>query len=113
MEILGFIYYVRFVDDFCIVVKSPEEILSKVHLLDGFLKEQLLLRLHPRKLYLQHYKKGVLFVGAFILPGRIYVSNRVVGNTYNAVRKFNRIAENGFAEAYVEKFVSTMNSYYG
>ena len=32
---------------------------------------------------------------------------------YNAVRKFNRIAENGFAEAYVEKFVSTMNSYYG
>lgn len=60
MEILGFIYYVRFVDDFCIVVKSPEEILSKVHLLDGFLKEQLLLRLHPRKLYLQHYKKGVL-----------------------------------------------------
>lgn len=113
MEILGFMYYVRFVDDFCIVVKSPEEILSKVHLLDGFLKEQLLLRLHPRKLYLQHYKKGVLFVGAFILPGRIYVSDRVVGNTYNAVRKFNRIAENGFAEAYVEKFVSTMNSYYG
>lgn len=113
MEILGFRHYVRFVDDFCIVVKSPEEILSKVHLLDGFLKEQLLLRLHPRKLYLQHYKKGVLFVGAFILPGRIYVSNRVVGNTYNAVRKFNRIAENGFAEAYVEKFVSTMNSYYG
>lgn len=54
-----------------------------------------------------------MFVGAFILPGRIYVSNRVVGNTYNAVRKFNRIAENGFAEAYVEKFVSTMNSYYG
>ena len=47
------------------------------------------------------------------MPGRIYVSDRVVGNTYNAVRKFNRIAENGFAEAYVEKFVSTMNSYYG
>ena len=113
MVILGFRHYVRFVDDFCIVVTSPEEILSKVHLLDGFLKEQLLLRLHPKKLYLQHYKKGVLFVGAFILPGRIYVSNRVVGNTYNAVRKFNKIAENGFAEAYVEKFVSTMNSYYG
>ena len=28
MEILGFRHYVRFVDDFCIVVKSPEEILS-------------------------------------------------------------------------------------
>lgn len=113
MEILGFRHYVRFVDDFCIVVKSPDEILSKVSLMNGFLKEQLLLQLHPKKVYFQHYKKGVLFVGAFILPGRIYISNRVVGNAYDAVRKFNKIAERGFAEAYVEKFVSTMNSYYG
>ncbi len=33
--------------------------------------------------------------------------------THITLSKFNRIAENGFAEAYVEKFVSTMNSYYG
>ena len=111
--ILGFRYYVRFVDDLSIVGKSIEEIMSKVPQMNNFLKEQLLLQLHPKKLYLQHYKKGVLFVGAFILPGRIYVSNRVVGNTYNAVRKFNKIAESGFAYAHVEKFVSTMNSYFG
>ena len=113
MEILGFKHYVRFVDDFCIVVNSPKDILPKVSQMNGFLKEQLLLQLHPKKVYFQHYKKGVLFVGAFILPGRIYISKRVVGNVYDAVRKFNKIAETGFAEAYAEKFVSTMNSYYG
>ena len=113
MEILGFKHYVRFVDDFCIVVNSPKDILPKVSQMNGFLKEQLLLQLHPKKVYFQHYKKGVLFVGAFILPGRIYISKRVVGNAYDAVRKFNKIAETGFAEAYAEKFVSTMNSYYG
>lgn len=113
MNILGLKHYVRFVDDFCIVVRSREEILPKVPLMNNFLKEQLLLQLHPRKLYLQHYKKGVLFVGAYIMPGRIYISNRVVGNAYNAVRKFNKIAESGLAEAHLEKFVSTMNSYLG
>lgn len=113
MDVLGLKHYVRFVDDFCVVVNNPEEILGKVDLLDSFLKEQLLLRLHPKKLYFQHHSKGVLFVGAFIKPGRIYISNRVVGNTYNAVHKFNKIAESGFAYAHVDKFISTMNSYFG
>lgn len=112
-EIRGIKHYVRFVDDFAFVMRDKEDILSNVPILDEYLKEQLLLQLHPKKIYIQHYSKGVLFVGAFILPGRIYISNRVVGNLYAAISKFNKIAKEGFAEAHVAKFVATMNAYFG
>ena len=112
-EICGIKHYVRFVDDFGFVMRFKEDILKYVPLLNDYLKEQLLLELHPKKIYIQHYSKGVLFVGAFILPGRIYISNRVVGNIYDAVSKYNKIAKEGFCEAHIETFVATMNSYYG
>jgi len=112
-EILGIKHYVRFVDDFAFVMRNKEDILNTVPLLDSYLKEQLLLKLHPKKIYIQHHSKGVLFVGAFILPGRIYISNRVVGNLYDVISKYNKIAEEGFAEAHADKFVATLNSYYG
>ena len=102
----------RFVDDFAFVMRNKEDILNTVPLLDSYLKEQLLLKLHPKKIYIQHHSKGVLFVGAFILPGRIYISNRV-GNLYDVISKYNKIAEEGFAEAHADKFVATLNSYYG
>ena len=104
---------IHFVDDFAFVMRNKEDILNTVPLLDSYLKEQLLLKLHPKKIYIQHHSKGVLFVGAFILPGRIYISNRVVGNLYDVISKYNKIAEEGFAEAHADKFVATLNSYYG
>ena len=105
--------YIRFVDDFSFVMRNKEDILTNLPLLNDYLKEQLLLELHPKKIYIQHYTKGVLFVGAFILPGRIYISNRVVGNLYDAVNRFNKILKDGFAESYVDKFIATMNAYFG
>jgi len=111
--ICGIKHYVRFVDDFGFVMRFKEDILKNIPLLNSYLKEQLLLELHPKKIYIQHFSKGVLFVGAFILPNRIYISNRVVGNIYDAVNKYNKIAKEGFCEAHIETFVATMNSYYG
>ena len=43
------------------------------------------LRLHPRKMYLQHYSKGVMFVGGMIKPGRKYLSHRTRGRLYARV----------------------------
>jgi len=74
--------YIRFVDDFVIVVPSTEqfdgkEIIKQIHqkaIL--WLKENLCLTLHPDKFYLQDAKKGVAFVGSVIKPHRIYSCNR-------------------------------------
>lgn len=112
-EVLDIRHYVRFVDDFAFVVRRKEDILRVLPLFGKYLKEQLLIELHPKKIYIQHHSKGILFVGAFILPGRIYISNRVVGNLYNVINKYNKLMDEGFAEAHAEKFVTILNSYYG
>jgi hypothetical protein len=108
------IRHIRFVDDFVCVVKNRDEFLSfGLPALKQFLSKQLLVQLHPKKIYLQHYTKGVVFVGAMILPGRIYISNRTVGGMYRKIHRYNKIAEQGMAFFYAEKFVQTMNSYFG
>lgn len=33
----------------------------------------------PRKMYLQHYSKGIPYIGGMMKPGRTYISNRTVG----------------------------------
>lgn len=73
------------------------------------------LSLHPRKIYLQHYTKGVLFIGGMILPGRKYLSNRTVGFCYDAIDRLNRLAAGSpdYVKTHGEEFVSTINSYLG
>ena len=51
--ICGIKHYVRFVDDFGFVMRFKEDILKNVPLLNSYLKEQLLLELHPKKIYIQ------------------------------------------------------------
>lgn len=113
MEVKGFKRYLRFVDDFVLVASSAESIRSVIPELDEYLSSSLLVSLHPRKRYLQHYSKGIHFVGAFIHAGRIYISRRTLGNLYTCIMHYNTLASEGKASAYAEKFVASLNSYFG
>ncbi|MEI6435274.1 MAG: hypothetical protein WCP32_10550, partial [Bacteroidota bacterium] len=74
----------------------------------------LMLQLHPRKIYLQHYTKGVVFLGAVIKPYRNYIANRPKANFYQAVRTYNRLVERTSPSPELKKqFVCCMNSYLG
>jgi RNA-directed DNA polymerase len=57
------------------------------------LHDTLKLTLHPNKIYLQHYSKGVQFLGAVIKPHRIYIANRTKGNFYSAIEKQNALVK--------------------
>ena len=54
---LGMRYYGRYTDDFVLVHKDREHLASLVPRIRDFLKSELGLTLHPRKIYLQHYSK--------------------------------------------------------
>ena len=73
---LGCRHYGRYVDDFYLVDASPERLLSCVVPIRMFLKEDLHLTLHPRKLYLQEQAKGVPFLGCVLKGGRRRLSRR-------------------------------------
>jgi hypothetical protein len=107
-------YYGRYVDD--IVVVHPDHAYLKTVIVATrkYLKTKLMLQLHPKKIYLQHFLKGVKFLGAVIMPHRIYIANRTKGNFYNAIRNQNEIARNHKPTSEDRiKFICSMNSYLG
>ena len=112
---LGIRYYGRYVDDFVLVHTNKAYLKSLIPIISKFLKTELHLKLHPKKIYLQHYSKGVSYIGGFIKPNRIYVSKRTKGNFYEAIHKQNKLIENTTNPSKVEKllFLSSMNSYLG
>ena len=107
-------FFGRYVDDFVIIHNDKEFLKCLIQKIRAFLKEELLLELHPKKIYLQHYSKGVQFLGTVIKPHRIYIANRTKGNFYEALEKQNIIARHHKpSKEEQNNFLSSMNSYLG
>lgn len=108
------VYHGRYVDDMVLVHTDCNHLLMVKHRIEQWLSGKEL-RLHPKKIYLQHISKGVLFVGGMIKPGRIYLSNRTIGMMFSKIDAFNRKAKAHpdyvFRHAY--KFQAVINSYLG
>ena len=112
---LGLKYYGRYVDDFVIVHESKEYLRGLIPKLADYLRSDLGLVLHPRKVYLQHYSHGVKYLGCVVMPYRIYIANRTKGNLYQAIEKYNEMAKNRMEDkgSLLNKMRSSMNSYLG
>lgn len=93
-------YYGRYVDDFVIIHKDKEYLKSVIPQIKNFLKDELHLTLHPKKIYLQEIKHWVQFLWAYIKPYRKYRAKRTIWNFYNKMRECNR-----------EPWESSLNSY--
>lgn len=77
-------YYGRYVDDFILIHPDKGYLLWMIKKIDSYLSTELNLQLHPHKIYLQHYTKGVAYLVAIIKPHRTYVGLRIKGNFYQA-----------------------------
>lgn len=110
----GIRYYGRYVDDFILVHQDKAYLKALIPIIKATLQEQLKLTLHPKKIYLQHYSKGVQFLGTVIKPHRIYITNRTKGKFYNAIQKQNAlVTEHKPNMGQQARFLSCMNSYLG
>lgn len=112
---LGVKYYGRYVDDFVIVHPDKQFLIDIQPKLRAFMQEKLGLTLHPKKVYLQHYTKGVKFIGAVVKPYREYIANRTKGNLYEKIDKFNQDIKADYKAAgrQLDDVVSSINSYLG
>ena len=111
---LGIKYYGRYVDDFLLVYHDKEYLLSLIPKIRDFLKDKLGLTLHPRKTYIQHYTKGVNFLGVVIKPHRITSGKRLRGNFYDAMIEHNsKTCEKKPSKEEQASFLCSMNSYLG
>jgi RNA-directed DNA polymerase len=113
---LGCKYYGRYVDDMVIIHKDKEYLKSVILILKQKLFEMTFLELHPKKIYLQHFSKGVAFLGTIIKPYRIYVKNRIKGNFYKKIFYWNDFFEKSkykFSKVAGRNFLASINSYLG
>ena len=109
-------YYGRYVDDIVIVHQDKEYLKSIIPLLKEHLRNELSLELHPKKIYLQHFSKGVNFLGTVIKPYRIYIRNRIKANFYQKIRHWNNFLSRKqyqLTDADAKQFLSSINSYLG
>ena len=107
-------YYGRYVDDFVIVHEDKEYLRNLIPKLSEYLQSELQTTIHSKKIYLQHYSKGVKYLGAVIKPHKTYIANRTKGNFYNAIEKQNQIArDHKPTKEEQQAFQSSMNSYLG
>lgn len=106
----------RYVDDTAIVDCDKERLLAAMPLIREHLWKTAGVRVNPKKYYLQHYKKGVKFLGMVIKGDRRYVANRTLGKAMCRLHGFNKMAEErgaAWCKANAEHFVSCINSYLG
>ena len=114
-------YYGRYVDDMIFVDSDKERLIWAIQKIKEYLAINLYLKLHPKKIYLQHTSKGVNFLGVFIKPYRILAGKRVKRNFYNNV--YNELfilsslnlqsSDSKYINELLIKFKQLINSYLG
>ncbi len=113
---LGCRYFGRYVDDIVIVHHNKEYLKSLIPVLAEYLKKEFFLELHPKKIYFQHFSKGVSFLGAVLKPHRIYIGNQTKWSFYKKIRHRNDFIEENQGEfngENLKEFLSCTNSYLG
>lgn len=109
MVVNEFIYYGRYVDDYYIVCESKDKIKKWIKIMGDYLSSNLSVSLHPNKVYIQPYRKGIKFIGSVVKGSRMYVSNSTVSNLYLFIHRYNHEV----SAANAEHMVQSLNSYWG
>jgi hypothetical protein len=115
-EKMGIKHYGRYVDDMFFVHSDKEFLKSIISKVGDYLQKELGLKVHPKKVYFQHYEKGVGFLGTFIKPWRIYIGNKTKHNFYATAGMWNdlTVKNHGFVnKEEAAKFLAFSNSYLG
>lgn len=107
-------YYGRYVDDMVFVHRDKNYLKELIPVVDQQLTK-IGLKLHPNKIYLQHFSKGVSFLGRFIKPYRTYTGTRAKVSFKNAIREVNTMLDDpeNIDMTALREIQSKINSYVG
>ena len=101
------------VDDYAMVCDDIKVLKLVIREVEAYLRDELLLKCHSEKTYLQPVSHGVKFLGKWIKPHRRYTITRTVNRFRVAVRKSIAAAENGLSPIGAESIRASLNSYLG
>jgi hypothetical protein len=104
-------HYVRYTDDFLIVGNDPAELETFLQPIQNFLRKRLKLELHPDKVEIRRYTKGVDFLGYVAFPHFRLLRKKTEKRMY---RKLGRVIA-GYQQNRIakERAEASLNSYLG
>lgn len=103
--------YARYTDDF-VIVSSDKEYLEKLLTpIQTFLRDQLALGLHPKKVILRKYQQGIDFLGYVMLPGHIAVRTKTRRRIFRKLKE--RVGQYKGGEIKEETLFGSLRSYMG
>lgn len=106
--------FVHYTDDTVIIVHDYEKWRRDEKTIEEFISQELHLLWHPDKKYVQHYTKGVEFLGFKIKRDRILPGDRVAHNfLWSVKREIAKSCDSKYFCADKEHFMQTVNSYTG
>lgn len=82
-------YYIRYTDDFVILSKNKDQLKQLIPKIEDFLKENLKMSLHPKKIIIRDYYLGIDFLGYVVFP------HFVLPRTKTKKRIFRKLSERG------------------
>ena len=113
---LGIKYYGRYVDDMYFM-HNDKDFLKQCILKVQEKMQTYGMLIHPKKIYLQHYTKGLEFLGRYIKPYRTYVSSRTKNNFLQMIQRMEKDLEKGYdyllEQMLLPYYLSCFNSYMG
>ena len=104
----------QFVDDFVIVCDDERFLIDSLPKISSFLSGKLHLTMHKDKRYLQPVSHGLLFVGTYSKPLRLYLSNRTLARFKERCNGFRRLMEQReLTPLDCQRIEQVINSYLG
>jgi RNA-directed DNA polymerase len=103
--------YVRYTDDFTIVGNDPVALNALLPSIADFLRERLRLKLHPSKVEIRRYSKGVDFLGYVSFPKFRLLRKKTEKRMWRELRHV--IAEYKRGTVTKERAEASLNSYLG
>ena len=109
-EKLGIKYYVRYMDDFVMIMNDKEECKRTKQRIKEFLETRLDLRLNSKTTYFKH-KQGLSFCGYRIFVNKMILMNANKKKIYKRVRRWNRLYQENKLD--IMKAATSLNSWLG
>ena len=103
--------YIRYTDDFIIISESAVYLQHIIPKIQSFLKERLMLEIHPKKIGVRKYTQGIDFLGYVIFPHYILVRKKTKKRIVKNLKKKITCYKDGLISR--ESLFQTLQSYLG
>ena len=119
-NVLHYRFYGRYVDDFYIIHDNKKQLIDDYYNKICVFAKTMDMQINTNKLYIQHYTKGVKFIGYMIFHNRMYICNSTKTKIFKTIKDIENVVKQRYPRdidnitlTHAKRILPTWNSYMG